>query len=208
MPLRRLLTIATGAALAGIAPTTASALATPDPRTLYRYEFERCHWMPLYDNGEDDCIRTDVLFRFDALQDRYMARVHQHAFNGPFAWTTQTGMKARFMFDRTRVEVETPGLTLKLEPWGPRGRTTIATVGGANWTPPVAGVWPPDIDLTFTYDLYWQSPGDVARWEVTDSHANLIGFSVTTAPEPSTYALLGTGLLGVLGVARRRRTRA
>jgi hypothetical protein len=28
---------------------------------------------------------------------------------------------------------------------------------------------------------------------------------VTTTPEPATYALLGTGLLGIIGVARFRR---
>ena len=32
-----------------------------------------------------------------------------------------------------------------------------------------------------------------------------IGVNVVTTPEPSTIALLATGLIGVLGVARRKR---
>jgi hypothetical protein len=33
-------------------------------------------------------------------------------------------------------------------------------------------------------------------------------FTVSTVPEPGTWALMGTGLLGVAGLARRKRTPA
>lgn len=65
------------------------------------------------------------------------------------------------------------------------------------------------LDFTFqgTWDNGWYSTGHALFWKTTDGGyiAGFTSLEITTiTPEPSTFALLGTGLFPVIGVLRRK----
>lgn len=82
----------------------------------------------------------------------------------------------------------------------------IATVGGVNTAfLTVMSAGASMVSQLYTVDL---TTGSATLVGNVNAARGISGLAVSTVPEPGTWALLGTGLLAVGGVARRRRARA
>jgi hypothetical protein len=82
----------------------------------------------------------------------------------------------------------------------------IVTVGGMNTAfLTVMSAGASSVSQLYTVDL---TSGAATLIGNVNAPRGIAGLAVSTVPEPGTWALLGTGLLAVGGIARRRRTRA
>ena len=108
--------------------------------------------------------------------------------------------------------------TLMINQLTPTGGTGsfVGSISGNVSTDPVSGdisnlIWTPNQNVTIDpvlYTLIFDTTGPAAGIGLNIPINNIRGINarvVSTIPEPSTYALMGTGLRGLLGVARRKK---
>ena len=84
----------------------------------------------------------------------------------------------------------------------PDGRIHVGTTAGSGQDAIGGGVF----EQGFNFEDRSGTVSPIADFDYNDLRFEIAGASATVIPEPSTYALMGAGLLGLAGVARRRRS--
>ena len=160
------------------------------------------------------------LFPFTAKADTFLFTVVRSASEFPLAAFTATttvpvpAITGQTMFNLsqftfTGAQVATVALVLDSSNtnYGPAGSIVTLDSGGAVISASDLGFTPAQYDTAGTYTLVaTNTNGGGNNTTTTLTVTDLPAGPVTVTPEPSSLTLLGTGLLGVGGVVRKRFT--